>query len=112
MPTAPDPFEILIDTIREKRPLVLFAGQSLDSGHEAVLGAFLDRLGAERSLGWPAALQHDMSASDMSWLSERFDRSVPSEAASPIFDVAWSAVFTSSIDPRFARRFRDQGKAA
>ena len=110
MLTAADPLEILIETIREKRPLVLFAGQSLDSAHEAVLDAFLDRLGAERSLGWPVALQHDMSGLDMSWLSERFDRSVPSEAASSIFDVAWSAVFTSSIDPRFARRFETRGR--
>ena len=46
----------------------------------------------------------------MTWLSERFDRSVPSEAASSIFDVAWSAVFTSSIDPRFARRFETRGR--
>ncbi len=108
--SSTDSLEILTDALREKRPLVLFAGQSLDSAHDAVLGAFLDRLGAERNLGWCAALRHGMSGSDMSWLSERFDRSVPSEAASPIFDVAWSAVFTSSIDPRFARRFETRGR--
>ena len=45
-----------------------------------------------------------------SGFSERFDRSVPSDPASRIFDVAWSAVFTSSIDPRFARRFETRGR--
>ncbi len=46
----------------------------------------------------------------MTWLSERFERSVPSDAAATIFEVAWSAVFTSSIDPRFARRFETRGR--
>lgn len=106
-----DPLEILADTLRDKRPLVLFAGQSLDSGHNAILGAFLDHSGCEdRNSGWRAALDQVMSPSDMEWLSERFDRSVPSDAASSIFDVAWSAVFTSSIDPQFARRFETRGR--
>ena len=46
----------------------------------------------------------------MEWLSERFDRSVPSDAVAPILDVPWSAVFTSSIDPRFSRRFETRGR--
>ena len=106
-----DPLEILADTLKEKRPLALFAGQSLDSAHEAILGALLDRFGCEdRNSGWCAALERGLSAPDMTWLSERFDRSVPSDAASSIFDVAWSAVFTSSIDPQFARRFETRGR--
>ena len=106
-----DPLEILTDTLREKRPLVLFAGQSLDSSHDAILGALLDRFEcADRSSGWRAVLEQGMSASDMAWISERFDRSVPSTAAALIFDVAWSAVFTTSIDPRFARRFETRGR--
>ena len=106
-----DPLEILTDTLREKRPLVLFAGQSLDSSHDAILGALLDRFGcADRNSGWLAVLEQSISASDMAWISERFDRSVPSAAASLIFDVAWSAVFTSSIDPQFARRFETRGR--
>ena len=106
-----DPLEILTDALREKRPLVLFAGQGLDSAHDAILGALLDRFGCtDRNSGWCAVLKQDMSAVDMEWLSERFDRSVPSDSAIPIFDVAWSAVFTSSIDPRFARRFETRGR--
>ena len=106
-----DPLEILTDALREKRPLVLFAGQSLDSANNAILEVLLDRFGCtDRNPGWRAALAQGISESDMEWLSERFDRSVPSDAAASIFDVAWSAVFTSSIDPRFARRFETRGR--
>ena len=106
-----DPLEILTDALRAKRPLVLFAGQSLDSSHEAILSALLDRFGCtDLNSGWCAALKQGMSAVDMDWLSERFERSVPSDAVALIFDVAWSAVFTSSIDPQFARRFETRGR--
>ena len=109
--SSTDPLEILADALREKRPLVLFAGQSLDSAHDAILGALLDRFGCtDRNSGWCVALKQGISVDDMAWLSERFERSVPSAAAAAIFDVAWSAVFTSSIDPRFARRFETRGR--
>lgn len=105
------PIEVFADVLEDKRPLVLFAGQSLDTASDALLGMLLARLGcAERGAGWRAAIEQGMDASDMEWLSERFDRSVPSDPASRIFDVAWSAVFTSSIDPRFARRFETRGR--
>ena len=106
-----DPVEVFADVLEDKRPLVLFAGQSLDTASDAILGMLLAHLGcAERGAGWRAAIEQGMDASDMEWLSERFDRSVPSDPASRIFDVAWSAVFTSSIDPRFARRFETRGR--
>ena len=106
-----EPVEVFADVLEDKRPLVLFAGQSLDTASDAILGMLLARLGcAERGIGWRAAIEQGMSASDLEWLSERFDRSVPSDPASRIFDVAWSAVFTSSIDPRFARRFETRGR--
>ena len=106
-----DPVDLFAGVLEDKRPLVLFAGQSLDTASDAILGMLLARLGcAERGAGWRAAIEQGMSASDMEWLSERFDRSVPSDLASRIFDVAWSAVFTSSIDPRFARRFETRGR--
>ena len=106
-----EPVEVFAEVLEDKRPLVLFAGQSLDTASDAILGMLLARLGcAERGTGWRAAIEQGMSASDMEWLSERFDRSVPSDPASHIFDVAWSAVFTSSIDPRFARRFETRGR--
>ncbi len=106
-----DPMEVFTGVLEDKRPLVLFAGQSLDTASDAILGTLLARLGcAERGAGWRAAIEQGMGASDMEWLSERFDRSVPSDPASRIFDVPWSAVFTSSIDPHFARRFETRGR--
>ena len=106
-----DPLELLSVAFRGKRPLVLFAGQSFDSAHDAILGVLLDHLGCtDLDSGWHAPLNHGMSTTDMTWLSERFDRSVPTDATASIFEVAWSAVFTSSIDPRFARRFETRGR--
>ena len=106
-----DPLERITDAIHDKQPLVLFAGQGLDTANDAILGALLNRFGCtDYSSGWYAALKRGVSAADMEWLSERFDRSVSSAAAAAIYDVAWSAVFTSSIDPRFVRRFETRGR--
>ena len=106
-----DPAGMIAEALKAKLPLVLFAGQSLDRSHNPILAALLDRLGCpDHGSGWKAALKHGMTDDDLSWLSERFDRSVRSAAAAPIFDFAWSAVFTSSIDPQFRRRFETRGR--
>ena len=106
-----DPAAIIAETLRDKRPLVLFAGQSIDRSHEPILRALLERLNcAGCTSGWRSALERGMTDNDMAWLSERFDRSVHSDAAAPIFDVTWSAVFTSSLDPQFRRRFETRGR--
>ena len=111
LPVADRPTEILKDAIEESRPLVLYAGQYLDSSSGLVLDSFLGHIGiADRDDGWRAALQRDISDENMAWISERFDRSVPSEGASAIFSVPWSAIFTSSIDPQFARNFETRGR--
>lgn len=112
MPSASlDPAAIIAETMRDKRPLVLFAGQSIDRSHEPILRALLERLNcADCTSGWQSALDRRMTEDDMAWLSERFDRSVHSDAATPIFDVTWSAVFTSSLDPQFRRRFETRGR--
>ena len=106
-----DPLAMFADALGDKRPLVLFAGQGLDPANDAILEALFAHLGcADRDAGWHAVINRAMSVTDMTWLSERFDRNVPSDAAMRIFDVTWSAVFTSSIDPRFARRFETRGR--
>ena len=112
MPRSTDPIEVLGHTILEKRPLVLVTGQSFDSAHDAIRDALLARLECtkEPDPGWRVLLDKGMRADDMGWLAERFDRCVPSDAAAAIFEVPWSAVFTSSIDPRFARRFETRGR--
>ena len=111
MSSPTDPIEILTRALQNKQPLVLVAGQSFDSANDAILDSLLARVGCtDRDSGWLAALNQELSESDMAWISERFERCVPSDAAAAIFDVAWSAVFTSSIDPRFARRFETRGR--
>ena len=111
MSSPTDPIEILTRALQNKQPLVLVAGQSFDSANDAILDSLLARVGCtDRDSGWLAALNQELSASDMAWISERFERCVPSDAAAAIFDVSWSAVFTSSIDPRFARRFETRGR--
>ena len=106
-----DPVAMIAEALQAKLPLVLFAGQSLDRSHTPILAALLDRIDCEdRSSGWKAALKQGLTDDDLSWLSERFDRSVRSAASAPIFDFAWSSVFTSSIDPQFPRRFETRGR--
>ncbi|MDE0270722.1 MAG: hypothetical protein OXP11_05895 [Gammaproteobacteria bacterium] len=106
-----DPIELLATAIKEERSFVLFAGQHFDPAHEAVLSAFRAHLKCSDSdPGWRSVLDGGVRPSDMQWLSERFDRSVPSDAITPLFEFAWSAVFTSSLDPQFLRRFETRGR--
>lgn len=112
--TSSDPVAIIAETLQDKRPLVLFAGQSIDRSHEPILRVLLERLNcADCASGWQSALERGMTEDDMAWLSERFDRSVHSDAAAPIFDVTWSAVFTSSICDcnQSPQRYREMGTA-
>jgi len=46
----------------------------------------------------------------MAWLAERFSRFVPSDGALAAYELPWSAVFTSSLDPNLARRFETRGR--
>lgn len=102
--------ELLMAALEERRPVVLLVGQQLNDGtgeDDAILKAMLARLNREDEMlhGWRALLTgNGMTDSDYEWLSERFDRNVYSAARQAVLDVAWSAVFTSSIDPNFASR--------
>ena len=106
-----DPLKLLAGALRDKRPLVLFAGQTFDPAHSLILEALLRRPASQApGSGWTTVLASGLSSSDLAWLSERFERTVPADAVLPIFNLAWSAVFTSSIDPSFARRFETRGR--
>ncbi|MGO4737421.1 hypothetical protein AB4099_12815 [Bosea sp. 2KB_26] len=104
----------LTEAFQEARPVVLFAGQNFDmlaASRDPVLESLLSRLKVKADhQSWSAALDAKLSQSDMDWLSERFSRSVSSEAAQMAYDLPWSAVFTSSIDPNFARKFETRGR--
>lgn len=109
-----DPTELFASALNDERPMVLFAGQSISvdgAATDPVLASLLSRLGLSSDpSSWKSALEAKMSDADMLWLAERFDRSVPMEGMFRVFDVGWSAVFTSSIDPRVAHRFRTRGR--
>lgn len=106
----------LLDALRTDKPAILFLGQDyvrLDEGCDPVLRSFIDRRTGQ-NIGlpkWRDAFQ-DRPIQDLEyeWLSERFDRSVQSERMERVFDLAWSAVFTSSIDPKISQRMETRGR--
>lgn len=106
--------EILNEAFEEGRPVVLFAGQGFDvqsTMTDPVLSSLFKRLGVGEGLvGWSAVLRRGLAVADTDWLAERFSRSVPSEGALAAYELPWSAVFTSSIDPNFPRRFETRGR--
>jgi len=106
----------LVEVLRTERPAVLFLGQDyvrIDEGGDPVLRAFFERRTAKsvRPPSWRDAFQDKpISEQEYEWLSERFDRSVQSERMERVFDLAWCAVFTSSIDPKIAQRLETRGR--
>ena len=110
--------EILLNTIEEKRPLVLLLGQDAwrDSEREdAVLASALKKLGRGDDVGrgWNATLGGEPSAADYhSWLAGRFERRVHPPFIEILSELPWSAVFTSSLDPTLAKLFARHGRQA
>lgn len=107
------PEELLRASITGATPCVLFLGQSTeDSGPTSVLAQLLRRKGLPPDLadGWRGAIARGISAEDYEWLTERFERTVASEAYQQALDLPWSAVFTSAIDPRLLRRLETRGR--
>ena len=109
--TSQLPTEILGTAFREQRPVALLAGQNIDTAIDPILASLLSNLNCDDSeLSWLAALKQGLNENHMEWLSERFERCVPSSSTMAIYDIPWSAIFTSSIDPRFSRRFETRGR--
>ena len=110
--------EILLNTIEEKRPLVLLLGQDAwrDSEREdAVLASALKKLGRGDDVGrgWVATLGGEPSPGDhYSWLAERFERRVHPPFIEILSELPLSAVFTSSLDPTLSKLFSRQGRQA
>lgn len=106
---------ILANTIAEGRPCVLILGQdawSAGDRPDPVLELFLAHLSRAQSQPptWRAALTTPVSAEDLAWLTERFERNVVDESLEMALDLPWSAVFTSSIDPQTTRRLESRGR--
>lgn len=104
---------VLKDAILAGVPCVLFLGQALDGGSASrwsVLGRLLERKGLSESDGWPEVLSKGLTSDDFEWLTERFDRTVPSETFQEALKLPWEAVFTSSLDPSLVRLFETLGR--
>jgi len=113
MPTQPE--EYLRTALEQSRPCVLLLGQSFEAGtFSPVLDQLAKRkdLAAEagKELGWRQVLSKGLTAEDLQWLAERFDRTVISEAGQAVLDLPWSAIFTSSIDQRLIHRLETHGR--
>lgn len=103
----------LLTALRSNLPIVLVAGQSLDSqslSQDRILDLLLERIGLPAGGSWKDAIRRGLTDEDVSWLTERFERAVPSEAMAAIAEFPWSGVFTSSPDPKFARQFSTRGR--
>jgi hypothetical protein len=106
----------ILAALAEDRPVVLLLGQdAYTTGNypDPVLIATLQRLGRsnESKKGWNAVLgANALGEPDMEWITERFNRFVQPEGFQEIWDIPWSAVFTTTIDPRLTKRFSTRGR--
>ena len=110
--------EILLSTVKEKRPLILLLGQGAwgdSEGRDTLLTAALQKLGRqnEPQPSWPEMLTVEPVSSDYyDWLAERFERRVHPQSIEILNVLPWSAVFTSSIDPTLTKLLSTQGRQA
>ncbi|WP_329757093.1 hypothetical protein [Stenotrophomonas maltophilia] len=106
----------LLTAFESDHPVVLFLGQDLFriNGSDSVLESLLKRVGRDHEEGlgnWKSVLLSGAVAKeDYEWLSERFDRRVPTEAVEKVFDLAWSGIFTSSLDHRVSGLLETRGR--
>lgn len=100
--------------VASDRPIVLFLGQQYASA-EAKTDPFVARIeehlgGSEADASWTNLLERQLGDEIYPWIVERFERQVLSESLEQVFGVAWSAVFTSSVDPRIGMRLETRGR--
>ena len=107
---------ILLSTIREKRPLVLLLGEEAwgeTPNEDPILVASLKTLGrsGEGGVGWADVLSTEKVHPDYyQWLIERFERRVHPPYINVLRELPWSAIFTSSIDPTLIELFSYRGR--
>ena len=108
--------EEVFAALRTDRPVVLFLGQDhqrTDNNADLILSAFSSRRNGSTIAApkWRDLLSGAaITDGEYEWLSERFDRNVQSEAMEHVLELAWSAVFTSSIDQKISRRLETRGR--
>jgi len=101
--------------LNDEKPVVLFLGQTFNvdqSSADRILDQALKKFGIEAGQdGWNDLLAgRALTKSDYDWLAERFERQVYSDGTQAVLDVAWSSVFTTSIDPRLKFGLETRGR--
>ncbi|WP_159086627.1 hypothetical protein [Burkholderia sp. NRF60-BP8] len=108
--------EKLYETFENGLPVVLFLGQDFFrvEQSESVLNGLVERIEGKSTrsgVRWQDVLRtRGITTADYQWLSERFDRRVPTEGIEKVFDLAWSGVFTTSLDHRIANFLETRGR--
>jgi hypothetical protein len=111
------PEKVVLETIKEERPLLLLLGQdawNLGGEPDPVLKHTLTHLDKEGSgiKGWPSLIESGTLSQDFyQWLAERFNRRVQPEWLKTIFTLPFSAIFTSSLDPSIKNAFSVAGRS-
>ena len=106
---------LISDAIKKEKPLVLFLGQehANDGICDPVLKKMVAHLGLSQSEheNWLALMSSGkINKESYDWLAERFQRSVLPESVDIIFQLAWSAIFTTSIDPQISQKLERRGR--
>lgn len=104
---------ILADALRAGMPVVAFLGQTTGWSHERadpVLSLALKKAGKAGD-AWKELLSREpLSQGFFEWLGERFIKRAPSKELLSIADAAFSAVYTSSIDPSLVNLLATEGR--
>jgi hypothetical protein len=104
--------EILRDALAKGYPVVAFLGQSAGIGREGdpVLKAALKKADAAGT-SWRSLVNADeLDAGFYPWLAEGFLRTPATAELAAIGDAPFSAIYTSSIDPRLSSLFETNGR--
>lgn len=103
---------LLRDALADTLPVVGFLGQSVGvpANKDGVLNSALQKLGRSGD-SWRSVLAgNDIDATFFAWLGEGFLATPVSAELSSIADAPFSAIYTSSIDPRLPSLFETNGR--
>lgn len=102
----------LINALEEGLPVVAFLGQVCGYNSEQpdeILAAAIKKLGSE-ARGWKSLLNSNFDPKVFAWMAEKYVQSPPSAEICSIADTPFSAIYTSSIDPRIRNLFETNGR--
>lgn len=104
---------MLAEALRSAAPVVAFLGQTAgwsSAGSDPILPLALKKV-SRTGDNWKALLSRDaLPQGFFEWLSDRFLNRAPPQELLTIADTAFSAIYTSSIDPGLVNLFTTEGR--